>query len=42
MAVNTLDYGAKDTMLDVVRTERAHFYKLVDDPANWNVQTRCT
>ena len=42
MAINTMDYSAKDTMLDVVRTERARFYTIIDDPANWNVQTRCT
>jgi uncharacterized protein (TIGR03083 family) len=42
MAVNSMDYSGKDTVLDVVRTERARFYNIVDDPANWNVQTRCT
>jgi uncharacterized protein (TIGR03083 family) len=42
MAVNTMDYSAKDTMLDVIRTERARFYDIIDDPQNWNVQTRCT
>lgn len=42
MAVNSMDYSAKDTVLDVVRTERARFYNIIDDPANWNVQTRCT
>jgi uncharacterized protein (TIGR03083 family) len=42
MAINAFDPGSKDTVLDVVRTERAKFYKVIDDPANWNVQTRCT
>ena len=42
MATNTMDYSAKSLMLDVVRTERARFYKLIDDPKNWEVQTRCT
>jgi uncharacterized protein (TIGR03083 family) len=42
MALNTMDYSAKDTMLDVIRTERENFYKIIDDPNNWNVQTRCT
>lgn len=42
MAVNSMDYSGKDTVLDVVRTERARFYDIVDDPANWTVQTRCT
>ena len=40
--VNSMDYSGKDTVLDVVRTESADFFKLVDDPNNWNVQTRCT
>src|SRR6266705_2222378 len=33
---------AKPVMLDVIRHERQKFYDLVDDPANWNVQSRCT
>jgi uncharacterized protein (TIGR03083 family) len=37
-----MDYSGKDTVLDVVRTESARFFKIVDDPKNWNVQTRCT
>jgi len=40
--VNSMDYSGKDTVLDVVRTESADFFKLVDDPRNWKVQTRCT
>ena len=40
--VNSMDYSGKDTVLDVVRTESADFFKIVDDPDNWNVQTRCT
>jgi uncharacterized protein (TIGR03083 family) len=42
MAVNSMDYSGKDTVLDVIRKERAEFYKIIDDPKNWNVQTRCT
>jgi uncharacterized protein (TIGR03083 family) len=42
MAVNPMDYSGKDTVLDVVRNESAEFFKLVDDPKNWEVQTRCT
>ena len=42
MAVNSMDYSGKDTVLDVVRTERANFFDIVDDPDNWYVQTRCT
>ena len=41
MAVNSMDYSGKDTVLDVIRTERAKFYKIIDDPSNWTVQTRC-
>ncbi len=42
MAINSMDYSAKDTVLDVVRTERANFFNIVDVPQNWYVQTRCT
>jgi len=42
MAVNTMDYNSKDLMLDVVRTERAKFFNIVDDPKNWKVQTRAS
>jgi uncharacterized protein (TIGR03083 family) len=41
-AVNSMDYSGKDTVLDVIRREASDFFKLVDDPKNWNVQTRCT
>jgi uncharacterized protein (TIGR03083 family) len=37
-----MDYSGKDTVLDVIRTERGNFYDIIDDPNNWNVQTRCT
>lgn len=40
--VNSMDYSGKDTVLDVVRAESADFFRIVDDPDNWNVQTRCT
>ena len=42
MPVNSMDYSGKYTVLDVVRTERARFYDIIDDPANWNAPTRCT
>src|SRR5438270_1356143 len=42
MAVNPMDYSGKDTVLDVVRTERANFYNIIDNPDNWYVQTRCS
>lgn len=41
MAVNPMAYSSKDVVLDVVRTERARFYAVIDDPANWLVDTRC-
>lgn len=40
--VNSMDYSGKDTVLDVVRTDAAEFFRIVDEPQNWNVQTRCT
>jgi uncharacterized protein (TIGR03083 family) len=39
--INPMDYSGKSTVLDVVRTERANFFKIIDDPKNWQVQTRC-
>ncbi len=41
-AVNSMDYSGKDTVLDVIRKESRDFFRLVDDPKNWQVQTRCT
>jgi uncharacterized protein (TIGR03083 family) len=41
MAINPMAYSSKDEVLDVVRTERSRFYNVIDDPANWNVDTRC-
>lgn len=41
MAINPMEYSSKDTVLDVVRTERAKFYEIIDDPDNWLVDTRC-
>jgi uncharacterized protein (TIGR03083 family) len=32
----------KETVLNVMRRDRANFIRLVSDPKNWNVQTRCT
>ena len=42
MPINPMDYSGKDTVLDVVRTERARFYNIIDNPDNWYVQTRCS
>ena len=41
MAVNPMEYSSKDVVLDVVRTERSRFYDVIEDPENWNVDTRC-
>src|SRR4030081_3078101 len=40
--VNPMAAEAKDTVLEVLRRDRKKFFELVEDPANWNVQTRCT
>ena len=42
MPANPMDYSDKSTVLDIARTERANFYAIIDNPANWYVQTRCT
>ena len=42
MPVNSMDYSGKDTVLDVVRTERGRFYDIIDNPDNWYVGSRCT
>lgn len=41
-AINTMSYEAKPLILDVVKAERQAFYDLIDDPANWEAQTRCS
>jgi uncharacterized protein (TIGR03083 family) len=41
-AVNSMDYSGKGTVVDVIRKEAGDFFKLVDEPKNWQVQTRCT
>ncbi len=40
MAINPMDYSAKDVVLDVVRTERGKFYQIIDVPQNWEAPTR--
>ncbi|HEV2236230.1 MAG TPA: maleylpyruvate isomerase family mycothiol-dependent enzyme [Ktedonobacterales bacterium] len=40
MAINPMDYSAKDLVLDVVRTERGKFYAIIDVPANWESPTK--
>src|SRR6185436_19478150 len=39
--VNSMAYEGKKTVLDVVRRERQAFYDIIDNPANWQVETRC-
>ncbi len=40
--VNPMSAEGKDTVMSVMRRDRANFTRLVSDPKNWNVQTRCT
>jgi uncharacterized protein (TIGR03083 family) len=40
-AVNPMAYEGKPVVLDVVRRERQAFYDIIDNPANWEVETRC-
>lgn len=41
MAVNPMLYSSKDVVLDVVRKEHDKFMDIVNDPDNWEVDTRC-
>ena len=40
--VNPMAAEGKDTVLAVMRRDRENFTRLVSDPKNWNVNTRCT
>src|SRR2546430_9824205 len=40
--VNPMAPEGKQTVLDVLRADQKKFFDLVEDPQNWNVQTRCT
>ena len=40
--VNPMAAEGKDTVMSVMRRDRANFTRLVSDPKNWNVMTRCT
>ena len=40
--VNPFSGESKAPILEVMRRDRANFTRLVEDPANWNVMTRCT
>ncbi len=39
MVVNSMDFSGKAVVLDVIRTERAKFYAIIDDPQNWEKAT---
>src|SRR2546429_9482730 len=39
--VNPFAAESKDTVLSVMRRDREKFTRLVSDPKNWNVDTRC-
>lgn len=41
MAVNPMAYSSKEEVLDVVRTERNRFLEVINNPDNWQVDTRC-
>lgn len=40
--VNPFSAEAKDTVMSVMRRDRDKFTRLVSDPKNWHVMTRCT
>jgi uncharacterized protein (TIGR03083 family) len=40
--VNPMAAEGKDTVMTVLRRDQEKFFRLVEDPKNWNVQTRCT
>src|SRR5207244_9161366 len=40
--VNPMSAEGKETVLTVMRRDRENFTRMVSDPKNWNVQTRCT
>ena len=40
--VNPMSAEGKGVVMDTLRRDRRKFFDLVEDPANWNLQTRCT
>ncbi len=40
--VNPMAAEGKQTVLEVLRKDQKKFFDLVQDPNNWNLQTRCT
>ncbi len=39
--VNPMSAEGKDTVMSVMRRDRENFTRMVSDPKNWNVDTRC-
>src|SRR5207247_10536924 len=40
--VNPMSAEGKDTVMSVMRRDRDNCTRMVSDPKNWNVDTRCT
>src|SRR5438105_9825244 len=40
--VNPMAAEGKQTVMEVLRRDQKKFFDLVENPKNWNVQTRCT
>ncbi len=40
--INPMAAEGKPVVMDTLRRDRQKFFDLVEDPKNWNVQTRCT
>ena len=40
--VNPMAAEGKETVLEILRRDQQKFFDLVEDPRNWNLQTRCT
>jgi len=40
--VNPMAAEGKSTVLDILRRDQKKFFEQVENPQNWNVQTRCT
>src|SRR5947207_12809520 len=40
--VNPMSADGKETVMTVMRRDRENFTRMVSDPKNWNVMTRCT
>jgi len=40
--VDPMAADGKETVMEILRRDQRKFFDLVEDPKNWNVQTRCT